>query len=214
MDLVFEVDTGRARVVGAMSVAEMVRLDPGTRLFGVRFRPARLPLLLNVAAHELTDCDTPADSRVCGSATQLCDLICAAADARGRAAAVAAFIAEPRVRLRPPDARVERAVRLLECSAGATSIGDVARHVNVGERQLERLFAERIGLRPKLFSRIQRLQRALALAAARRCGHAELAAHAGYSDESHLVREFQALCAAPPTQVIREWQGRQDVTSP
>lgn len=79
---------------------------------------------------------------------------------------------------------------------GAGSIAGLARHVRLSERQLSAVFTAEFGLSPKAVSRLmrfeharQRITRAVAVG-----GPLELAATAhscGYTDHSHLVREFQ-----------------------
>jgi AraC-like DNA-binding protein len=75
----------------------------------------------------------------------------------------------------------------------------------VGERQLERVFREQVGVTPKGYARLARFQASLALA---RGGArwAEVAARAGFADQSHLVREYRALSGASPSLLASEWR--------
>ena len=81
---------------------------------------------------------------------------------------------------------------------------DAARTLGLGERQLERLFAAEVGIGPKTFARVARLERALTLMGGTARGQAALATAAGYADESHLIREFRALALATPAEIARE----------
>ncbi len=198
LDFFFDLASGEARVVGAMTAARLYRAEPAAHVFGVRFRPGRAATFLDERADALTD-ETPAlaDFRR-GLFARLGAPLAEATSFAERRAVVERALLEPGARSRAADARLDRAVRLLEASHGRTSLGDVARAVDLGERHLERLFAERVGVGPKLFSRVKRLERALSLLEAPLSSQAALAAQAGYADEPHLLRELRALAGATP----------------
>jgi methylphosphotriester-DNA--protein-cysteine methyltransferase len=63
---------------------------------------------------------------------------------------------------------------------------------------LGRVSVERIGLSPKRFARIARLQRLLQTAAVG-APWAQLACNHGIADQAHLVKEFRDLLISTPT---------------
>jgi AraC-like DNA-binding protein len=203
MDIIFNLSAGRATVVGTMSRAEVIVAPAGERSFGVRFRPGRAALFVEGTAAELSDSRAPLGALVGGGAKLLEERVFSARTDEERALAVAEFVSDPRSRVRGKDARVDRATSLLEREV-APSISEVAREIGVSERQLERLFAERVGVRPKLFARVLRMQRAARLLSRRRVSGADLSALAGYADEAHLAREFRELCGAAPSRLARD----------
>lgn len=80
------------------------------------------------------------------------------------------------------------------------SVSTLADEVNLSERQFGRVFRQLVGLSPKQFARIGRLNRIL-----RASAHAvstmtldQLAIRYGYHDAPHLVHEFQTLVGVPP----------------
>jgi AraC-like DNA-binding protein len=81
------------------------------------------------------------------------------------------------------------------------SVTALAAEVNLSERQFGRVFRGIVGLSPKQFSRIARLERVLYTPDYNAHGLtlAQLAARYGYHDASHLVHEFQALVGVSPT---------------
>ncbi len=112
--------------------------------------------------------------------------------------AVAGSTATLRERLRAaPPRDVAAAVDAILVAPGAAALPRIARAAGIGVRQLERRFAAHVGLPPKTFARIARLQRALA----RIAGGATLAdaAHAcGYYDQPHMTRDFARLAGMSP----------------
>lgn len=90
----------------------------------------------------------------------------------------------------PPE-RLEEAGRLL---AGTTVTATAAR-LHIGERRLHALFTDATGLSPKHFARIDRVRTVLAADAGR---WADVAATAGYYDQSHMTAEFRHFMGVTP----------------
>jgi AraC-like DNA-binding protein len=100
-----------------------------------------------------------------------------------------------------PDPLVVAACRLL--SAGMP-VGKVAADLGVPPRTLRRRFTARVGLGPKRFARVQRLQRVVReLDGCSAVDWAEVAARHGYFDQPHLVEEFGQLAGVTPTEYLR-----------
>lgn len=204
MDFWFDLETGTARLIGAMTEAAVVTVPAGGRYFGVRFQPGVAAEYLTETARDFVDHDAPLADVTRAGRFGLAERVAEARDHAGRVAAVTAFIESPAHRLRAGDHRVRRAVRQLRRDPARTSVRSMASALGVSERQLERLFRERLGYGPKQFARIVRLERAVALMRTPLRGQAVLAAAAGYADESHLIREFRALAGATPAELARE----------
>ncbi len=114
-------------------------------------------------------------------------------------------------RARAADHRLRAAVAMLRAAEGQRSVAEVRAHVGLGERQLERLFLERVGVGPKALARVLRLQALVARldrpptrAPHRGLGLGDLAAELGYADQAHLVRDVRALAGVTPTELARE----------
>lgn len=93
-------------------------------------------------------------------------------------------------------------------SEGRVSVSEAARHAGLSERSLERRFRAELGLAPKAFARIARLQGVLrAVGRQARPDWAGVAADCAYFDQPHLIREFRALTGETPAEFVRN-QGR------
>lgn len=97
-----------------------------------------------------------------------------------------------------PDDRLCLAARSLR--DGGTVSG-TAHLINLGERQLERVFEQELGVKPKAYARILRARRAIQLIKA---GErlAAAAADAGYCDQSHFNRDVRELTGLAPTTLL------------
>jgi AraC-like DNA-binding protein len=92
-----------------------------------------------------------------------------------------------------------RAAQLLSASYGQLTIERLATSHGLSYRRLERAFARDVGLSPKHFARVVRVQRALELSTVQRgTTLAQLAADSGYADQAHFSREFSRLIGVSP----------------
>ncbi len=102
-------------------------------------------------------------------------------------------------------APVARALELLR--RGAT-VADVARDVGYSRRHLATLLHAEIGVAPKTWARLARLERshdAVRRQAVRgRLDLARVAAETGHADQAHLSREWRDLVGRSPTAWLRE----------
>lgn len=98
-----------------------------------------------------------------------------------------------------PHPATRAAAALLERSAGALRVEEVAREVGVSRRRLRELFLREVGVPAKRLARILRFRRALEqLATAPALDLARLALECGYADQSHLYRDFRDLATMTP----------------
>lgn len=78
-------------------------------------------------------------------------------------------------------------------------VAEVADRLGMTDRTLLRGFTERVGLPPKRFARVRRLQRLLAwIPRGEQIDWARAAAESGYFDQAHLINEFRALTGMTP----------------
>lgn len=94
----------------------------------------------------------------------------------------------------------------LRRSAGQVRIGDLAEQVGCSHRHLVACFREQIGVTPKTAARVLRFQHARHLLEAGQ-SPAAVAACCGYSDQSHLSREFTRLAGCTPAEFTRHRSG-------
>lgn len=94
---------------------------------------------------------------------------------------------------------VAYAVARLRASRGSARVETIAAEVGWSRRHLAGRFREAVGLPPKAFGRLLRVEDA---ARRVRAGEAlaEVAYAAGYSDQSHFNRDFRDLVGCTPTQ--------------
>jgi AraC-like DNA-binding protein len=188
---------GRVDVFGPMRIARTSRYPVGTRVMLLSVDAANAAMWLGVPLCELTDMVVglrdiaPEQARwlearfEAGTASEL---VGGSAPARSRAGAAAKAL--------------ERGV----------AVAEVARALNLSERQLTRSFHDTMGLHPKRFQRIARLRRAM-MAAKSGTPLAAAAIDNGYADQAHFTREIRALTGASPRAILPNVGNVQDMAS-
>ena len=108
-----------------------------------------------------------------------------------------------RVRVSAPNPLVTAAVAWLEQAKGNRRIDDLTRYIGLSQSALERRFRRVVGVSPKRFASVLRLQRAVRL----RAVGADLTAvahAAGYFDQSHFIHEFRRATGSSPDAFFRQ----------
>src|SRR3954454_2934554 len=96
------------------------------------------------------------------------------------------------------------ATRLIEAAHGNTRIDTLHGIFGVSRKQLWLRFRTELGMSPKSYAGLQRFIWTLArLRESTEVDWPRLALAAGYSDQSHLVRDFRRVAAASPTEFLR-----------
>jgi AraC-like DNA-binding protein len=82
---------------------------------------------------------------------------------------------------------------------GRLSIPALADHFAISQRQLERLYQSQVGMSPKQYARLLRVQSAReALKTMANQSTTDLALEYGFYDQSHFIREFSAVVGMSP----------------
>lgn len=197
-------------VSGQRTHAVDVAATGQTGVIIVQFYPWSAPAFLPVPADELEDAMLPLDS-VLKKRTlhQLEGQIRAATTLSARAHAVQRFLRSllDTSRLDPI---ADEAVRRIHATGGSVRIQRLAEALHLSRRQLTRRFTKSVGTTPKAFCRIVRVQKAMALRR-RAWPWALIARELGYSDQSHLTKDFRSLTMSPP-QRLAEMRPQSDLS--
>ncbi|MCC8244397.1 helix-turn-helix domain-containing protein [Saccharothrix luteola] len=183
-----------AVIAGVSSGHVFKELDGAGRVFGVAFRPGAFRPFLGAPVQSLTDRTVPAET--------VFDHLPAHADLDGVEAALRRSLPEPD----PRAAEVVRIVERIVQDPLLTRVDVLAREVGGSVRQLQRLFAEHVGVGPKWVIRRYRLREVTErMEAGGRIDWAALAADLGYADQPHFVRDFTAMVGETPTRYAERY---------
>jgi AraC-like DNA-binding protein len=206
--LLVDLRPGAAAVRVAGASAKSVVLKMRGHMHGLSFTlsPGAIPALFGVSAAELAERVVSWEELVSKAHRDLPDQLAGAADDDVRARLVFESLRALSGRPDPTALRLlKHAADRLRHDAVNSSVKRLADRMNLSERRLQQVFASQLGLSPRSWRRLQRLHGTLRLL--RGCGTpqwAQVAQHAGYYDQSHLINEFRALCGLTPAQFMRQ----------
>ncbi|MEY9932731.1 AraC-like DNA-binding protein [Catenulispora sp. GP43] len=189
----------------------------------IALSPLGARAVLGMPAGEFAETDVAADDVLGRDIVDAQERLRAAPDWPGRFAAVDAWLASRAAKQARTAiaAELTEAWRLLLRTGGRLPIADLAAELGWSTRRLSGRFATEFGLTPKAAARVIRFDRARRRLADRArsgpvdvwpdvpargldLGLADLAVDAGYYDQAHMDREFNALAGCPPVRWLAE----------
>jgi AraC-like DNA-binding protein len=187
-------------VSGERKHALHLRAPEGSHILGVHFRPGGAYPFFDLPLAELADRVVPLDVLWPGGEA-----------IRHRLAA-----ATPATRFQVLEHELERRLAANRMASGTAAVHTVARletwgpggsiralasDLGMSQRQLLRIFTDRVGLGPKGIHRVLRFQRLIRmLEPGGRPSWSRLAVGCGYFDQAHLIRDFRTFTGITPTQ--------------
>ena len=181
---------------------EDLKLSGSLQVFSIRFSPVGFRALFAIPARLLRDRAMEAELVLGPEIVELHEQLAAAEPAQWRTLAEQFLLKRLRLLDVSAECRVAaQAAAAMQQSRGRVGVAEIAARSAVSPRHLERAFQEQVGVSPKLFTRLLRLDHALELGGPGG-KWAEIADACGYFDQSHMVRDFRALTGATPTEFV------------
>lgn len=200
IDIIFSSDLAEYRggvVVGTMTQAQAFHPSVPVSMVAIRFHPGGAWPFLGVPAKDFTDQRAPL-SDVLVNPT-LPERIETAGSVRDKLFELERDLLRRLPRVATPDSRVAAAIQSLRLGA---DVDEAANGVSLSRQHLTRLFQQHIGVGPKRFARISRLQKLLAQFSGQEVlNWSSMACDLGYFDQSHLISECQELAGLSPTEL-------------
>ena len=167
------------------------------------FEPYGIHTLFGIDMHELTDAHVGLHAVLHGAIVRtLHERLLDAPSIDAAARVVEAHFVEVGQGLqRSASPLVSEAIRRMLANDGRDRIGALTTELGVSARQLERLFRLQVGMGPKRFAALVQFDHARRQLLAR-VPTVAVAADAGYADQAHFAREFQARTGQTPRRFL------------
>ena len=194
----------RPQLAGQLTALVTLRPQGRLALVGVRLHPWAMKAFLGVGAREMRDLIVPVESALGRQLTIELQDIDSTGTVRDVSNAIVRTLTRYVATRSVPDASaimVHRAMHHVAPGGPEATVRSLARELGRSERHVQRVFEESVGLSPKMFLRLARIQRALRMA--ERSPHtswSDIAGKCAFYDQSHLIREMQRFAGGSPTQ--------------
>jgi AraC-like DNA-binding protein len=185
-----------------------VHLAPEFLMFRVHFQPGALFRLLEIPLYEFGEDYFDAELVLGSEVRDVSEHLATARSYTEMIEAVEAYLVRSVARGTRKVLPVDRAAGHLSADPVHVSLDWLARHACLSPRQLNRKFTERIGVGPKLYSRLVRFHRAyLYKLTYPAIAWPTVASEFGYTDYQHMVRDFKQFTNATPNVWLQEDRG-------
>ena len=184
-------------VVGGARAAHYVRdVSRAVHSVGARLEPGTAELLFGAPADELAGRHTPLDTLWGASVAEMRERLAGAIRPESQLDLFESLLAERLPRVRGLHPAVAHALGRFETTSDVRA---VVAEGGISHRRFIALFRRAVGLSPKLYCRVSRFRSVLDSMTERRSNSlADLALAAGYSDQSHLNRDFREFAGIAP----------------
>jgi len=206
--------TGEARVAPPVAIFGQqvsrcdVHLAPEFLMFRVHFQPGALFRLLGIPLGQFGEDYFDAELVLGHAVRDVSERLATAQSYTEMAAVVESYLVRCMTRAAQKVLPVDRAARRLTADPAHISLDSLARQACLSPRQLNRKFTERIGVGPKLYSRLVRFHRAYLYKVANPAiSWPTVAIELGYTDYQHMVRDFREFTNATPNAWLQEDRG-------
>ena len=170
---------------------------------GVHFKPGGAFPFLGPTAHEMADAHINLDALWGRQAAEIREKLSAIGSPEQRFLHLEKLLV---ARLRGSPEHHEAVALALDRFArpgSRTATRDLAQEAGISQKRFIDVFRSEVGLAPKIFNRIVRFQRVLAIVHGRSAPDwTQLALDSGYFDQSHLIRDFLAFSGLCPADYL------------
>jgi AraC-like DNA-binding protein len=209
VDLIFRFSASGCRMVllGPAAEKACVEVHEASEYFGMRFRIGQAPRLADVKPSDLINGRVELTKLGGERIDSLSDRFLSSPRQDSRRLVMENLLrgSGPLVR----DERCRKAAMVLEAYCGRLQVKELAVGLGIHVRSLERLFLEHLGMSPKRLIRLARLKRlVIKLRSGDFGSFADLAYSCGYSDQSHMIRDFKELTGRVPGEMDSTHTGK------
>lgn len=200
-----------ARFYGVARGRSSVTLEGDGWAVGTMFTPAAGRLVLGRSVAELTDSYVDLGAIESLESDGLVAEIHAAMDPDPRDSAGHADAIEALERrlaaylpVDEPGRKINEVVAWLRDHPEVSRVDELAAHVGLSERSLQRLVEQRVGMSPKWLIQRRRLHDAVEALKAGESSLADMAARLGYADQAHFTHDFRTVTGMTPGEYLRD----------
>jgi len=101
------------------------------------------------------------------------------------------------------DVLIQTVIDRIKINQGNALIAETIQDIGKSHRQIERLFKRCVGMTPKKYARIIRVENARKQLKNKSCSYTEVGEFAGFYDQAHFIKEFKSIIGLSPTDYLK-----------
>lgn len=192
-------------LIGVYTRPYEVRFPKKVKTFGMRLKPEGILPLFGMPAAELMEKMADMESVTGRRFRDFCDHLREKENMKERMALSESYLKNNLSKIETERYYLHHAAEIIREADGLISMDELTGKVFISRRQLERAFKQSVGLTPKRYMRIARLNAVnRQLQEGRSMNLTKLAYACGYADQAHFIRDFKAFTGIQPTVFLKE----------
>jgi AraC-like DNA-binding protein len=210
IDLLLRTDKGgkwcRSVLVGTMSRGSLVNMEYNSiQTFGIRFYPGGLQAFMNESSHEFTDRMELVDRIGQGVFIRFTEEISNIQGIYNKIRFANQYFTLNMKQSIPWEDKFQNMIYNIYKSKEIIQVKDIAQREVISEKQVTRIFNNRVGVSAKTFMKIIRFQNAIKIINTRKIAKlVDIALEEGYYDQSHFIRDFYEFTGINPSEYIKK----------
>lgn len=187
-------------LVGFWTTPYFLQFQDKVEVFGIRFKPEAIYFIFGVPAAEFINSSANLEEIFSPCLTSFCYQIEGLKRIEERTQLADNYLLSRLYKAQKRQSYVQMAAELIRHQKVGITVESLSQEVCISTRQLEREFKSKLGMGPKAYLRISRLNKVLQLLNQNPfIPLAQLSYLCGYADQAHFIREFKQLTGELPS---------------
>jgi len=182
-------------------ITDTLEIEPtgDSGIFSIRFHPDGFLPFATLPIREMDNKAVSLEQLYNQEGTDLQNTVLTATTVEARIEIVESFLLNRLQQAETVDSIIKSTIDTILTANGQLSVNELSAQLKVNRRQLERNFAEAVGLSPKQLSKIIRLQATLKLLLSNQFTSLTALAYEGnYYDQAHFIKDFREFTGQTP----------------
>lgn len=197
------INTGTVTLLGPVSKSYSYEMQGKGQIIGVKFALGALAERLNFRPADFIDKQLEVEQVFNMDTSRLLSELSAANSDQQRVAILQSCFKPFAIVPSEQGARLRQLVSLIKQQSDITKVELLSEHSNLSVQAIQRCFRQYLGINPKWLIRKYRLHQALLLLEQQSVEIADLVEVLGYTDQSHLIRDFKEFLGVTPAAYTR-----------
>jgi AraC-like DNA-binding protein len=194
-------------IVGLHTEPYVVKFAEHVQVFGIRLKPDGIFSLFRIPSSHFNATYEDMEGALGVEFRKFCNRLSEATTSETKVALASDFLVRSLQQNSIGLNYVNRAAEIIRNRSGAIVMDELADEVCISRRQLEREFSNKLGITPKQYIRLSRVNEVYRrLALQQELNLMDVSYHCGYADQAHFIREFKGFTGYAPTVFVKNRQ--------
>lgn len=198
------IENNQIKLIGPVSKSYTYKMTGSGRVIGVKFHLGVLSSWLGEPIANFVDKEICLKSRLTINLDKLAIKLTAIASDEELITVLFRYLKPFSKKPNADEMNVRQIIELTKHDDEINTVEDLATRSNLSVRTIQRYLKTYVGLSPKWIIRKYRLHQALAILEADEVNVLDVVERLGYTDQSHLIRDFKELIGKTPTNYLNQ----------